>query len=322
MPAPFGSRAPVGALLNIADGDSGDAAILAALPLVSPQLLHHTLPVSTGDGSRFELLCVTPAGAWQRALYWLPALGTSARHYLPLAEALAARGVAVVVHEWRGIGSSNRRAGRQCTWGYRDILEDDLPSARAVLRAHWPRAMWHVGGHSLGGQIAMLQAALTPDAYAGIVLVASGAPYWRRFRHAGLLATAYVLAPYLASLCGYLPGRRIRFGGNEARGLIADWARTGRSGRYAARGLTVDLEQALHALRTPVLGLCLADDWLAPPASLRYLLDKAPLARHSVETLTAQTLGVDSATHFAWMQAPQPVAARIARWIEALPARG
>src|SRR5471030_925392 len=98
------------------------------------------LPVSSVDGSRIELLCVHPAAEWQRLLYWLPAMGVPARHYLPLAEALAAQGVAVVVHEWRGIGSSNRRAGRRCNWGYRELLEDDLPAALSAVRARWPQA--------------------------------------------------------------------------------------------------------------------------------------------------------------------------------------
>lgn len=289
------------------------------MPASGVAWVRHTLPVVSADGSRFELLCIAPTGRWQHALFWLPALGVSARHYLPLAEALAGRGVAVVIHEWRGIGSSNRRASRQCSWGYRELLEDDLPAAHEVLCARWPRVTWCVGGHSLGGQIAMLRAALAPAAYAGIVLVASGAPYWRRFRHGWLLAGAFVLAPCLAWAWGYLPGRRLRFGGREARGIIADWARTGRSGRYLVRGVAVDLEQALAKLRTPVLGLRLADDWLGPARSLQYLLDKAPLARRSMATLDAQALGVESATHFAWMQAPQAVATRSAGWIQALP---
>lgn len=308
-----------GFLLNTTDGGSAIGGALV-LPASDASLVRHTLPVVTADGSRFELLCIAPAGTWRHALYWLPALGISARHYLPLAEALAARGIAVVIHEWRGIGSSSRRASRQCSWGYREILEDDLPVAHRVLRARWPRVTWCLGGHSLGGQIALLRAALTPAEYAGIVLVASGAPYWRQFRRGWLLAGAFVLAPCLAWLCGYLPGRRLRFGGREARGVIADWARTGRSGRYIVPGLAVDLERALAKLRTPVLGLRLADDWLGPARSLQYLLDKVPLARRSVETLDAQALGVQSATHFAWMQTPQAVAARSARWIQTLPA--
>src|SRR5487761_1542209 len=98
------------------------------------------IPVAVADGSRFELQCVQPAGGWRQLLYWLPAMGISARHYLPLAEALAAHGVALAVHEWRGIGSSNRRAGRACDWGYRELLQDDLPAGLAALRARWPQA--------------------------------------------------------------------------------------------------------------------------------------------------------------------------------------
>lgn len=170
------------------------------------------IPVSVDDGSRFELLCVYPAGAWRQLLYWLPAMGTPARHYLPLAEALAARGIAVAVHEWRGIGSSNRRAGRRDDWGYRELLAQDLPAAQAAVHMRWPQASCWLGGHSLGGQLGSMYASLDPSGHAGpglagLVLVASGAPYWRRFRWGGLIGMAYVLAPWLARLFGYLPGR-------------------------------------------------------------------------------------------------------------------
>ncbi|HET8763120.1 MAG TPA: alpha/beta fold hydrolase, partial [Gemmatimonadales bacterium] len=185
------------------------------------------IPVIAADGARCELLAVLPAGAWRHLLYWIPAMGMPARHYLPLAQALADRGIAVVLHEWRGIGSSDRRAGRQCDWGYRQLLQDDLPAGMAAVRRCWPQAPCWLGGHSLGGQLGLLYASLPPDDFSGLVLVASGAPYWRRFRHGWLIAAAYALAPALAGLVGHLPGRRIGFGGNEARGVIADWARSG-----------------------------------------------------------------------------------------------
>ena len=44
-------------------------------------------------------------------------------------------GVAVVMHEWRGIGSSDRRAGRRCNWGYRELLQDDLPATKPTSPA-------------------------------------------------------------------------------------------------------------------------------------------------------------------------------------------
>ncbi len=275
------------------------------------------IPVAAGDGASFELLAIQPGGDWQQLLYWVPAMGIPARHYLPLAGALAARGIAVVVHEWRGIGSSNRRAGRTCNWGYRELLQDDLPAGLAAVHTRWPRAGCWLGGHSLGGQLATLHASLHPQAFAGLLLVASGAPYWRRFRHGWLIAAAYALAPLLAGLVGYLPGRRIGFGGNEARGVIADWARSGRTGRYAADGMAQDFERQLATLQLPSLALRLQDDWLGPPASLAWLLGKLGPAERVVEVVTPQDMGGLSADHFGWMKAPAAVATRLARWVEA-----
>lgn len=274
------------------------------------------VPVTTRDGARFELLLLAPASSPRHVLYWLPALGVPAKHYLPLATALAADGVAVVLHEWRGIGSSDRRAGRRCDWGYRELLEVDLPAGLAAARARWPQAVFHIGGHSLGGQVSCLYAALHPTAFAGIVLVASGAPYWRRFRRGAAIGSAYVLAPWLARLCGHLPGRRIGFGGNEARGVIADWARSGRSGRYAAAGMTVDFEQCLSELQQPVMALRLRDDWFGPSASLEWLLGKMPRSAHEVGVIEPADLAGHPADHFTWMKTPAEIAARIAHWVD------
>lgn len=273
------------------------------------------IPVTACDGARCELLATLPAGRWQQLLYWMPAMGMPARHYLPLAQALAVAGVAVVLHEWRGIGSSDRRAGRDCNWGYRQLLEDDLPAGMAAVRQRWPQARCWLGGHSLGGQLGLLYASLHPHDFAGMVLVASGAPYWRRFRHGWLIGAAYALAPWLAALVGHLPGRRIGFGGNEARGVIADWARSGRSGRYAVAGMTQDFERLLAALQLPVLALRLQQDWLGPPASLAWLLGKLGPAARRVETILRDDLDGTPADHFGWMKAPAPVAARIAGWL-------
>lgn len=281
----------------------------AAVPVV--------IPVAAVDGARFELLAVLPEGSWQRVLYWLPAMGIPARHYLPLAEALAAQGVAVVLHEWRGIGSSDRRAGRRCNWGYRELLHDDLPAGLAALRERWPQARCWLGGHSLGGQLSLLFASLHPAEFAGLLLVASGSPYWRRFRRGWLVGMAYVLSPLLAGVVGCLPGRRIGFGGNEARGVIADWARSGRSGRYAAAGMTQDFEQQLAALQLPLLALRLADDWLGPQASLDWLVGKLGPAEQTVQVITTQDMRGLPADHFGWMKTPAPVATRIVRWLAA-----
>jgi len=252
------------------------------------------MPVTSTDGASAELILMrapTPLPG-SPYLLWLPALGVPARHYLPLAQALARLGVGVALHEWRGLGSSDRRAGRRCDWGYRQLL-DDIDSSASIAAAAWSGGRWWVGGHSLGGQFACLLASRVPAAH----------PHWVRL--------AYLAAPWLARLVGYLPGRRIGFGGNEARGVISDWAATGRTGCYGGHGINEDLEYLLAAQRAPVLALRVTGDWLVPAASLDFLLEKMPHAQAHVDVL-ADRPGMDAA-HFGWMKQPDEVAHRFAK---------
>jgi len=268
-------------------------------------------PVVADDGHVWSLLAHIPERP-RASLLWLPALGVAAKHYLPFAEALAARGIAVFLHEWRGNGSSNLRADREHDWGYRELLLRDLPASEATVARTLTHVRHLIGGHSLGGQLACCRLGLVPDIAQGLWLVASGAPYWRAFPapRRYLLPLAYRFLPWLARLRGVLPGRMVGFGGNEARGVIRDWARSGLTGRYAGKGIDTDLEAAMSRLQLPVRALVLADDWLGPESSLRFLLSKLPLSRADIDALDAGQLGT-AADHFSWMKRPEAVAAAL-----------
>ncbi|MDN5782217.1 MAG: alpha/beta fold hydrolase [Luteimonas sp.] len=274
-------------------------------PAATTGLESREFPLAVADGHRFTLLARIPAHP-ERALLWLPALGVAAKHYLPLADALAARGVAVFLHEWRGNGSSSLRADRRHDWGYRELLTVDLPASGQAIEQRLPGVPRILGGHSLGGQLACCRLALDPQAAQELWLVASGAPYWRAFptpiRWA--LPLAYRFLPWLADACGALPGHRIGFGGNEARGLIRDWARTSLSGRYAAAGLDQDLEAGMGRIGVPVRAATMRDDWLGPESSLRFLLSKLPRSPLQATVLDPEALGT-RADHYAWMRYPE-----------------
>lgn len=264
-------------------------------------------PLQSQDGHACTLIARIPANPVS-ALLWVPALGVAARHYLPFADALAERGIAVFVHEWRGNGSSSLRAGRRTDWGYRELLGTDLPLSHAAMRRRLPELSHRIGGHSLGGQLAACHAGQCPGAFTGLWLVGSGNPYWRTFPapRGYALPFFYQFAPWLARACGALPGRRLGFGGDEARGLIRDWARVGLSGRYRASGWAVDLEAGMRTVRAPVRGVLFDDDWLAPESSLRALMAKMPESPAHVTVLDHARLGA-RADHFAWMKQPGAV---------------
>src|SRR5690606_9866149 len=80
-------------------------------PVPAAAVATREIPLATPDGHRYALLAHLPEQA-ERSLLWLPALGVAAKHYVPFAQALAARGVAVFLHEWRGNGSSSLRPDR------------------------------------------------------------------------------------------------------------------------------------------------------------------------------------------------------------------
>ncbi len=269
------------------------------------------LPSSSEDGHQYRLIARIPDQA-KASLLWLPALGVAARHYIPLAEALASRGIAVFLHEMRGNGSSNLRASRQIDWGYREILAVDLPSSLVTLAPHRGDTPLIIGGHSIGAQFAACYAGLQTDTFERLWLVASGSPYWRNFpapkRYAFPFAFQFV--PWMADLRGTFPGRALGFGGDEARSLMRDWAKVGLGNRYAAAGLKVDLEAALSRVNAPIDAVLLDRDWFAPRRSMQGLLAKMPHADSRISTLDSAALGT-RADHFAWMKQPQAVCAAL-----------
>jgi len=270
--------------------------------------------VVSGDGHGFELIDVAPVRA-QRSLLLLPGMGISARHYIGFSEYLAAAGTRVFIHEWRGIGSSSLRAGKNHDWGYRELIEEDLQASLRVIGQRAESPPW-LAGHSLGAQLACLIAARHPERPAGLVLIAGGAPYAPVFPWPMRLTLTVVLRafPFLSGMLGHFPGKRLGFAGTEAHGVITDWARTGKRGRYDLDSLDFDAEQALRQLNLPLLGVGMEQDWFVPRTSLDWLLAKMPdcAVEHSVVTSQAQGTRAD---HFGWLQAPAATAAAVSQWL-------
>lgn len=276
---------------------------------MTPEILH----VASADGATAELI-VHPSTRGE-FLYWLPALGVTARHYARFAELLAIEGIGLARHEWRGAGSSSLRARRGVDWRYRDLLAD-IRDGLAVLRAKHPDARVWIGGHSLGAQFAALALARDPS-LAGVVIVASGTPRWRSFPwwQQPILLLVFAWFRLLADVFGYFPGRRTAFAGNEARSVIHDWIRSGLSGRYRHAWPEGDLDAEMRERKHPLLAIHLRDDRFAPPSSFNALVARLPNAKTQIHSLVPTDFESALATHFSWMKDPAPVAARIREFV-------
>lgn len=238
-------------------------------------------------------------------LCW-PAMGVPAGFYRPFASALRDAGLAVVVADLRGTGASQPRPSRASRYGY-DELAGDVGAVLAHLepaRAGRPVVLL---GHSLGGQACLLHLARTAEpAVAGLVLVAVGLPYWRVYRRplAVLALTQGIHAT--STLLRVWPGWG--FGGRQARGVIADWAHTARTGAFP-RLAGMDMEVAVARVATPVLAVSLERDQYTPAPTVDHLVGKlaaAPVQRQH---------DGGAADHFRWARSPEPVAGRVAKFI-------
>ncbi|MFG2499273.1 alpha/beta fold hydrolase [Streptomyces sp. NPDC048441] len=284
-----------------------------------PLLVTAQLP----DGARFPIRALrTLDGASADpapAVLILPAMGTPARYYRAFARQLHAEGLTAVTVDLRGQGESTPRVtdADAVDHGYRTIVEQDLVAVVDAIRAELgPEPPLFLLGHSLGGQLGLVHAALgIGPGVDGVVLVASGSVWFGAYgRLRGpLLLLGELFAAATATLLGRWPGVRFGFGGNQPKGVIRDWARQGRTGRYSAKGSAHDYESALHTLDLPVLAISVEGDTLAPASALDHLVGKVPQARVTRRDYTGQEAG-RGLDHFAWTRAGGALAKKVAAW--------
>ncbi|MDG4758982.1 alpha/beta fold hydrolase [Micromonospora sp. WMMD710] len=251
-------------------------------------------------------------------LIW-PAMGVRARYYRPFAAALRAAGLAVIVADLRGTGTSTPAPSRADRHGYTE-LAGDIGAVLAALKPRLDGRTRLLLGHSLGGQAALLHLAVHGgDDVDGLVLVAVGIPYWRAYpglRGVGVLPYTQGIAA-TAALLGVWPGWG--FGGRQARGVIRDWAHTARTGRFPQLDGT-DTEAAVRAVRTPMLAVSVDDDQYTPHETMDHLCAKLTGAAVARERYTVAQAG-GALDHFTWVRASAPLAGRIARFAASLPPR-
>ncbi|MFC4375930.1 alpha/beta fold hydrolase [Nocardia halotolerans] len=281
-----------------------------------------TVPIQVPDGTTLPVRLIPARGPHRHpvtpdnprpVVVIVPGLAVPGEFYEYFAQQLAARGFDVAIGELRGQGESTHRPGGESTYGYHELASVDFPAMLQVVRDRFPSSTPYLLGHSMGGQLATMYAARVRGRLAGLILIASGTPYFRGYR--GVLAPGMLVGTaavaVASNLAGFWPGDLLgkRAYGRQSKVLMSDWARLARTGRFVPVGADIDYEERMSRLKFPVLSITMADDDLAPQTAADHLLSKLPAAQIT-RWFQPEPLG-----HNGWITNPVSTVDTVEKWL-------
>lgn len=238
-------------------------------------------------------------------LILMPAMGVSSKYYRHFAEYLAEKlNILCVNTDLRGLGNSTVRASPKSDFGYQTLVEDYSFIIR-FLQEKFPNSPIFLLGHSLGGHIAHLLSVHKELNIKGLILIACGSNYYKNWSgfNQFTFGVFMQIARIFARILGYFPGKKLGFGGTEAKTLIQDWAYMGLYGQFKISNSSIDYEKALKTSDLPILAIGIAEDNYSPPKAVAYWRTKF---RQDIDfqhiTLPCKNPPIN---HFTWTKQPQ-----------------
>ena len=245
----------------------------------------------------------------------LPAMGVRASFYRQFALSLMDWDLAAYMMEYRGLGESRLRAGWGTDFGYREH-QQDVAAMIARAKRDYPDQPVYLAGHSFGGHLSMMTAGLEPDSFEGIIMLASGTPWYKAFegKFSKQLKRFGWFVPLILMTVGHFPGHKFGFAGRESRSQMRDWLQMSTRNRMKYIGVRDDLEDIIAAYEGRVLSMAFQRDHMAPIKAINFLIEKMPNAEIELLELSDEDIGGE-ATHFGWAKTPDIISQRISEWV-------
>jgi len=273
------------------------------------------LRLTTPDGAGFVIRLLPHEDPAAPVVLMLPAMAMKAKFYLPMAKALAAAGCSVATVDLRAQGESTPKLREAPDFGYRELIEADMPAIVDAVAARFPQAPLHLFGHSLGGQVALLYTATAPHRVSSVTVIATGSVYWKAFEPRRWFEALWKIQwiGLVARVTGRWPGGVLIPGAMQGR-VMADWSRHSLTGHYRPRGRSYDYDRKLAALKLPVLAISLDEDPLGPKCNVDFLCGRiatADVTRWHIDASSA----VRHRDHFQWIKDSTVIGPGIAGWL-------
>lgn len=230
------------------------------------------------------------------------ATGVLARYYHRYARWLADSGFAVLTYDYRGIGASRPSDIRNCGYRWQDWGECEIPAAAALAQRMAPGVRLQVVGHSFGGFIPGMSAAGAD--VERILTVGAQYAFWHDYQasaRARLFLKWHVVMPILSMICGFFPGRYLKWLEDLPKGVALQWAAVGRNWESRiSPDERVRLLLRFSAVRAPILAIVLSDDELATTAAVDRGLAYYPGSTRTRTVIRPSDFGQHSIGHFGF----------------------
>lgn len=281
------------------------------------------IDITNQDGSSTKITHFFPTAPSENNLPVMvifPAMGVRGTFYKTLAIEFSTKGYDVITTDLRGIGNSSLRPNKSVDFGYNEMMHYDYESIIKSVREMFIGKKIFLLGHSLGGQLSSLYAAKNPDKVDGLILIACCSVYykgWGSKQYFALLGTQFTRV--VTKLLGYFPGKKLGFGGTEAKTVMRDWSEQSRTGKYIVKNDSFDYESGLAKLVKPLLVISFQQDNFAPQKAVMHLLDKFKSnTNRQYEYLKTDDNRNDNFSHFNWAKKPRSIVEIINEWYSAM----
>lgn len=284
-------------------------------PGATPAFRETTLAIPALDGYPLGAILLEPdTPRW--VLQLQGGTGIPRELYLKFARHAAARGIAVVLYDYRGVGASRPPTLRGFEAYMRWWGERDMPGVLEWIKATYPALPRAILGHSAGAQLV----GLMPNHadLAAVAAIAAGSGYWkelqRPYRYFSLLVWLG-LHPVFSPVLGYFPGRLLRLGEDLPVGVITEWRDWCLHGPYIGNRLGQTMRAPyFDAITAPIRAWAFTDDPIAHEASTRALFRLYTRAPVTIESVSPASVGLPAIGHAGFFRS----AAREALWDQPL----
>lgn len=226
------------------------------------------------------------------------ATGVKQSFYKKFAQFLSSHNITVITFDYCGIGLSLKKPIKELTHTASDWGTKDLNGIINYTINNYPTHKKALLGHSIGGQlVGLTELSSKVDK---IILVAAQSGYWKLWNGIGKIkmwTNWHILFPFLLTLFGYMPSKRISGMENLPKNVAKQWKNWGKKNNYLLSEIPIE-QTVFDKLKTEITAFSIEGDEFAPKKAVEWMTKRFSQARLKSVHLIPQDYDTIKIGHF------------------------